>query len=1033
MTDSHLDCFMTNRLQTLSGVCTSHVLDVKWLIAPSHRAGHQWVETLVRIGQPVVNLHATTLLGLGLNLVGSELAAAGLALASGELGPLIVATAWSNLDPEGYLGRLAPTEELSAAVYDSLLSLRLAECSATALNATHLESSAKAKDICQLLNAYEAFLTEHALVDAADVFRMAAMQLQAHSSTLDPTSIVLVPEGLSLSGLERRFLDAWPAKQRMQVEHPVLAASAGPRKSDVSLLANILDAVHPAQAQHDGSVQFFRAVGEINEVREVLRRCLAEQLSLDDVEILHTDTSTYAEMIYTTGKRYFSDVDRPNGVPVTFAEGISASTSRSGRALTIWLQWIDEGYPQRLLVEMIGEGLLNFVDDDDLSFNHLAQLLRPIEIGLDAANYLPKLDLQIKAVRSPSSGDAENPEEEPTARAIRERKLKGLATLRKLISKLLKLSHSIEEGTAVASMAAAAEFLTSIARSVSELDRYATESLLEQIQDRQLWLERLELKLNLRNWLISLPSQTRVMGSGPRPGHLHVAHINAGGQSGRRRTFVVGLDDRRFPGAALQDPILLDKERASLGAELPTSAGRLRKQIEHLALTLSRLPERVTLSWSCHDLADDREAFPSSFALTTFRLISGQRDADLASLNRSVGPPISFAPTTPIKALDETERWLWRLSEHDVIGSNQTSQVEVRFSHLARGYEASRERARGFGPFNGLVPLAGAELNPFAKDIAVLSASTLETAGRCPRAFFFRKALQLRPPDEVDVDPDCWLDAAQFGQLLHEVFRRFMTELTQAGRRPLFERDHLRLAAILQDCVAHRRSEVPPANENAFRTQYWRLIRSSKLFLQAEEEFCKNSQPRYFEVALGMGSGDGTGLDCKDSISVSVHNGQSIQVRGQIDRVDQTGDHRFTVWDYKVGSGYGYDQNDPFRQGRRVQSLLYLRMIETALRARHDPKATVEGFGYFFPSVRTFGSRFYWEAATLEAGTSILNSVCSLIREGAFPATNRADDCRFCDFQSICGDGHRVASESQGLLDRNDLISLRHFRELRCD
>ena len=41
--------------------------------------------------------------------------------------------------------------------------------------------------------------------------------------------------------------------------------------------------------------------------------------------------------------------------------------SRPGRALVGWLRWIQEGYPQRLLVEMISEGLLN-CGDDDLSF-----------------------------------------------------------------------------------------------------------------------------------------------------------------------------------------------------------------------------------------------------------------------------------------------------------------------------------------------------------------------------------------------------------------------------------------------------------------------------------------------------------------------------------------------------------------------------------------------------------------------------------------------------------------------------------------
>ena len=99
------------------------------------------------------------------------------------------------------------------------------------------------------------------------------------------------------------------------------------------------------------------------------------------------------------------------------------------------------------------------------------------------------------------------------------------------------------------------------------------------------------------------------------------------------------------------------------------------------------------------------------------------------------------------------------------------------------------------------MPLAGQALNPFAADGPVLSASALETAGRCPLAFFFRNGLGLYPQDELEIDLDRWIDPAQFGLLLHETFRQFMTELVAAGKRPEFERDHKSLASILADRV----------------------------------------------------------------------------------------------------------------------------------------------------------------------------------------------------------------------------------------
>jgi ATP-dependent helicase/nuclease subunit B len=454
---------------------------------------------------------------------------------------------------------------------------------------------------------------------------------------------------------------------------------------------------------------------------------------------------------------------------------------------------------------------------------------------------------------------------------------------------------------------------------------------------------------------------------------------------------------------------------------LPTSATRLKEKIDDLAATLSRLSGRVTLSWPCSDLLDDRET-----------LASGRRDADLESLNLAAGRPVSFAPGDPAQALDETEMWLWRLTGDDVRGTDQTRLVEARYPHLARGRQALRERFGGFGPFSGFVPQAGKDLDPFAAGGPALAASALETAGRCPLAFFFRSALGLYPLEEMADDLDRWLDPAQFGLLLHEVFRSFLAELAAADQRPQFDRDNQRLAAILQKAVTQWRSAAPPPNETAFRTQYWRLVRTAKIFLQAEEEFCKTSRPRFFEVSLGLEhAAEGSPLDDPSAVLTGLPSGAEIRAKGRIDRVDEIGAHQYAVWDYKIGSAYGYDRADPFRQGRRIQNALYVRMIEAALRAKVDPRAVVETFGYFFPGIRAHGLRVAWDAAELAAGGETLERLCALIAEGAFLATNKEEDCAFCDYRSICGDVKIVTSQSQELLEQNGVEALLRFQELR--
>ncbi len=1002
---------MSAELNTLRDVCGKCIWQPKWLLTPSQRTGAQWVELVVRGGQPALNLRPATPLRLALDLIGGDLAAEGLEFAGRPAGRIIVDTLWRDLPADGYFGKLAPTPNLTAIVYDALRSLRSAGCRAEQLGHIELESDAKAADMVSLLAAYNSFLHDNKLFDEADALRRAIAFLKRDLFALEPDTIVLICRDVNWSELEEQLIAAIPLSRRRAIEHPLQRLPDG----------------GPAAAQSAAvRCEFFRAVGESNEVREVFRRCLSEGISLDDVEVIHSHAETYVSLLYEIGRRYFSDPDRPEGAPITFADGVPAAFSRPGRALAFWLQWIQEGYPQRLLVDAIGSGLLE-TGDSSTQLGSLVRILRPLAIGGGAGKYLPNIDEQISALRSA----AEPNDSEGDAQSYVDRRIQGLQTLRRLVAALISLSSEFVELNGAAALGVAEQFLAKRARAVNELDRYAGESMIEQLQDRRSWLSRLKLRCPVAGWLRSLPAQTRVMGSGPRPGHLHVAPISSGGNSGRQHTFVVGLDDRRFPGVVSQDPILLDAERRRLSSALPTSGDRLTRRLADLTETMSRLTGRLTISWTCHDVGDDREVFASSVALDTFRKSSGESGGELVDLDAAAGPPVSFAPDAAEKALDESEWWLWRLSQADAAHTDQLAIVEDRYSHLVRGRAAERQRLSEFGPFSGHVPRAGEELNPFSPSAPVLSASLLETAGRCPLAFFFRRALGLYPLDEWEPDPDRWLDAAQTGLLLHEVFRRFLSEISEQELRPQFERDHQRLADILRSAVDDWRKMAPPSNEYSYRTQYWQLIRIARIFLDAEEEYCRSSQPQYFEVAVGMDNSVAGPLDDPAPAVVSLPSGGSIRVRGQVDRVDIDDDGAYSVWDYKIGSGFGYEAANPFRQGRRVQSVLYMSMVESLLAAQVDSEARVGRFGYFFPSLRAGGKRMSWTADELRPGRAVLESLCSAIAAGAFIASDEKKDCAFCDYAAICRDTLRATDASRRQLSQPDTGPLLHIQQLR--
>lgn len=330
---------MSDTSPTLAEACSSRPLDTKWLLAPSLRIGHQWIESLVRSGHSIVNLHPMTVSRIALEIVGSELAAKGLTVAARSLAPVIVDAAWPELPGDGYLGRMEQSADVSAIVSESLLSLRLVGVNSDQLEEKHFETDEKARDIRILLDAYQKFLKSHSLVDEADVLKRAVQALSDCAEAIGSEARILVPEGFRSVGLEKQFLESLPESHRIEVRLPSRRDTA--------------NSPFPAENQ---SVEFFRAVGATNEIREVLRRCLSEGRPLDDVEILHTDTMSYVPLVHSLAHRYYTEKGGP--VPVTFAEGLPASLSRPGRALSGWLSWIREGYPQRLLMDLIGDGLL---------------------------------------------------------------------------------------------------------------------------------------------------------------------------------------------------------------------------------------------------------------------------------------------------------------------------------------------------------------------------------------------------------------------------------------------------------------------------------------------------------------------------------------------------------------------------------------------------------------------------------------------------------------------------------------------------
>ena len=483
--------------------------------------------------------------------------------------------------------------------------------------------------------------------------------------------------------------------------------------------------------------------------------------------------------------------------------------------------------------------------------------------------------------------------------------------------------------------------------------------------------------------------------------------------------------------------MLLDSERNKLSEQLPTASRRREERLESFARLLARLRGHLVLSFSCYGVTDDREMFPSPVVLTLFRLLSGNPEIDQKKLMGRLPVVESFAPDAGEASLDMAEWWMWRLTEDDQV-ANLDKFVAEQFTHLQQGrFAQSQWLGEEFTAYDGLVPAAGIDLDPTQANGPIMSANRLQTAGECPRAFFFNYGLDLSLPDEILVNPDQWRDALARGLLLHELFEVFVRELVAEKRFPEMARDRDRLLELLNKQVKRYARRYPPVNKMTFQQERADIEQTALTFLQEDELFCRkhDCRPLYLEASLGMSPGEhGTPLDREEAIPVTLPDGRTIYVRGRVDRIDQLGAEelkQYAVWDYKTGSSRGFEEAQPFQQGRKVQSFLYVAMVSHVIREEIDATAEVKQFGFFFPGAKAVGERISWTPKQLSQGREVLQNLCQLIADGTFLATNNDNDCKFCDYQPICGGS--VEELAQLKLDNPANEVLEPIRQLRAE
>ncbi len=1062
-------------VESLAAVLNEHRGECLWLIAPSRRVGRQWLDTLARTGMPVFGVRPTTLRALAFDLAAAELTAAGLAVASQRASLVLLETVLRRAATEGALRAFTaiPSEgRLAERMLPSLVAIRMAGLDAEAVRRRKpFGATPKGHDIATLLDRYAAALADENLVDAADVIRTA---IRAAKQNRLPESFerLLLPAETDLKRLDRLLLDC-----------------LGSRLIQLSIDAPPADQTSLTSSR---TFSFFRGIGAVNEIRGIFRRCLAQGIRLDEVELLHSDSTSYPLLVHevlavaasTAGHSAAAD-----DLPVTFAEGLPIRESRPARALAGWLAWRAAGHPPWQLVQLLRDGLLawraiakqpapinveqslpphdaatgnpenprrfqglptwkkamdGFFHDQPVTQAGLVRELRQLQLGFRVAEVASRVQEVLREVERAElatfAGHRRDADDEPEvdqalARRRREERLARLQVLAELATRLAdcELSPAL---TASEVLTRARVFLETLAVSSGQFDNNAKNRLVAEISEMEHWVGRHPgaTASEMLDWLASLTDELVVMGSGPRPGCLHVAPLSSGGHTGRPVSFLVGLDEGRLPGPAVTDPVLPDADREAISADLERSSQISERVREQFMQLLGRLRGEVVLSYACTDLSEQAEAFPSPLLLEVFRQATGSPAATMNEFLAALDDETeSFVPRRAEESLHPSEWWLTRLGADPALAA-----VEQAARHhsdaLARGFAAEEaRRSAAFTPFDGNVVAAGPELDPANPQGRVASAHSLEALGTCPRRFFFKYGLGVKPLEELEPEADRWLDPLDHGSVMHAVLERFMQQFVQPvpGRpaatapAPNFAEHRDELLAILDDILASKRAEKPTDDQVAFEARRRELAEAALTFLRSEEEYCRTtgSRPVALEAAIGITGEAAEGpFTTTQPATLTLASGRCIRLRGIVDRIDIDGranaDHAYTIIDYKSGSSARFKKGgeDPlklFDQGRRLQHGLYTLMVRHVAQRALAETSEVTRFAYVFPGAVSRGERVEWDADQLALVDGLVDRLCSIAAAGAFLPTADKNDCTFCDFTDVCGDAETTAQASR--------------------
>ena len=1022
-----------------------------WVVGASAEAASELVRDVAERRGGAFGWHRTTPARLAAELAASRLAERGWVPVGRLAVEAVVARVLFELESLGELGRFASAHRgpgLARALADVIGELRGARLAPDALE-TH------APELARVMRAYADALESAGLADRPGVEALAAGAVRdGQAPGLRPLLLVDVPApSATQEALLGALLEAGApaccvlpagdprAEQRFAALLGVGSETLPAPESTSPLHAvqgHLFQGSAPEGGPGDESVELLSAPGESRECVEIARRiqrAAGEGVRFDRMAVLVRTPEIYGP--------FLAEALRRAGVPAHFARG-TRRPDPAGRALAALLACAAEGLSARRFAEYLSLGELPEPAADGA----------PPLAAAPGDRWVPP-DEELVAARTGEAPGAEPEEEDAAAGADLpaprrwERLLVDAAVIggrERWRRRLEGLAHELElraaglddaQGPAALRLRRDRQDLTALCAFALPLV-----DALAELPARARWGEWIDALASLASRALRDPARVhsvlaelapmadvgpaslrevqlvlapRLQSAAPPPPGARYGKVFVAPTDGARGlefdlVFVPGLAEKLFPRKIGEEPILLDRFREALDAQLVTRPERLEQERLALRLCAGAARERLVASYPRLDSDGARPRVPSFYALELLRAAEGRLPGfdELARRAEQVGDArLGWpAPERAEQAIDAAEYDLARLRDlesfDEAAATGAARYLLDANAHLAR---ALRFRARrwleGWTAADGFVKPGEPgrrALAAHALSARSFSPTALQHYAGCPYRFYLYAVWKLAPREEPEAIEE--LDPLQRGSLVHDVQFELLGALRDAGLLPLTpERledawDHL--DAVLAKVAAHYEEELAPAIERVWRDGVESVRADLREWLRLASVDASGFVPWRFELAFGLPGREAADPASRDE-PVALEAG--LALRGSIDLVERHPDGRLRVTDHKTGKDR-FPADGVIRGGRVLQPVFYALAAEQLF----PDEAVESGRLYYCTSTGGFAEREVpLDEVAREGARAVAESVGQALSEPFLPAAPDTGECRYCDYRPVCG------------------------------